>query len=386
VINVYQPSVGEAELSAVREVFQTAWVGRGGRVDAFEAEFARRLGADRDRVTSTNSCTEAIFIGLELLGLQPGDEVVLPTVSFVGAANAIASRGARPVFCDVDPRTLNPTAEQVAERITPRTAGVLLLHYAGQPGEIAAIAELCRDRGIWLLEDAANAQASSVDGRPCGTFGDIGVWSFDWGKIATSVDGGILCCRTPELAARAAKVAYFGLEQLSGFAEAYKTDTRWWEFEISSFSRRSIMNDVQAAIGLVQLGRLDGFIERRREIAEHYDRALRDVPGLQVPPPLPAGHVSSSYMYWVQLAPGIRDRVARRLYTEGIYTTFRYALLHRVQAYGSAGAHLPGAEQAAATTLCIPNHQALTDAEVELVAERLARAVAEESRGRATAA
>ncbi|OZM71886.1 glutamine--scyllo-inositol aminotransferase [Amycolatopsis antarctica] len=373
-INVFQPSLGDEELAAVQEVFQTSWVGRGSKVDAFERTFAEHLGVDRKQVTSSNSCTEATFLAMELIGLGPGDEVVLPSVSFVGAANAVAARGARPVFCDVDPRTLNPTVADVEACLTPSTKAVLPLHYGGRPGQIAGIAELCRDRGVWLVEDAANAQASSVDGRACGTFGDIGLWSFDWGKIAVAVDGGILYARDPELAARAVQLAYFGMEQTSGYSEAFKAHTRWWEFEVNSFSRRSIMNDMQAAVGVVQLGRLGDFLRRRARIAELYEEALGTVAGIGTPPPLPAGHESSHYMYWVQLDPAIRDLVARDMFDRGIYTTFRYPLLHQVVAYGSS-ARLPGAERAAARTLLLPMHQALTDDDVAFVAAALEKSV-----------
>ena len=224
------------------------------------------------------------------------------------------------------------------------------------------------------MEDAANAVASRVNGRACGTFGDIGVWSFDHGKIAVSVDGGILYARDPELTARAVKLAYFGMEQATGYSQAMRTHTRWWDFDVSSFSRRSIMNDVLAAIGNVQLGKLGDFLARRREVISCYDRALSGLPGVVLPPSLPAGHETSYYLYWVQLDPDVRDMVARKLYDRGIYTTFRYPLLHKVKAYGS-DAELPGAERAAASTLCLPLHQALSGSDVDLVTNALSEAI-----------
>jgi aminotransferase len=374
VINVFQPSVGAEELSAVGEVFESSWLGKGKRTEAFEAGFADHLGITSDRVTSVNCCTEALFISMELAGVGPGDEVVLPTVSFVGAGNAVAARGARPVFCDVDTRTLNPSAADIAAALSPRTKAVIVLHYGGYPGDVIQIAELCRNRGVFLIEDAACSVASRADGQACGVIGDVGVWSFDSQKILVTGDGGMLSAREPGLVARAAKLAYFGLEQFSGFSQAKVTDKRWWDFEISSFSRRSIMNDVQAAMGLVQLRRLAGFVGRRAEIAAYYDRELAGLPGLLCPPALPERHESSYYLYWVQMDEGIRDAVARDLYERDIYTTFRYPTLHMVQGY-QAGVRLPNAEAAAARTLCLPLHQALSDADVTKVADTLRAAV-----------
>ncbi|WP_206351847.1 DegT/DnrJ/EryC1/StrS family aminotransferase [Streptomyces verrucosisporus] len=377
-INVVQPALGERELDAVREVFESNWVGRGARTDQFETALAGHLGVGREHITSTNSCTSATFIAMELLGVGPGDEVVLPTVSFVGVGNAIAAHGARPVFCDVDEATLNPNAADIEAVLTERTKAVVILHYGGYPGSVAEIAELCRDRGVRLVEDAALAIASTAGGRACGTFGDMGVWSFDHAKILVTVDGGMLYVRDPELAARAAKIAYFGLEQRapgrsgpsssfhSGYDQALRSRTRWWDYDVTSFSGRSTTNDVLSAIGTVQLARLDEFIARRREIAQAYDAGLADVAGLRLPPPLPAGHTSSHYMYWVQFDGGVRDQVARDLFERGVYTTFRYPLMHRIGAYGS-DAVLPRAEAAAEKTLLLPIHQSLSDADVDRV-------------------
>ncbi|MYW93043.1 DegT/DnrJ/EryC1/StrS family aminotransferase [Amycolatopsis rubida] len=373
-INIFQPSLGAEEVAAVAEVFESNWVGKGERTAKFEAAFAEHLGVGQDRVMTVNSCTEGLFLSMQLAEVGPGDDVVLPTVSFVGAGNAVASRGARPVFCDVDPRTLNPTAADVEAALTPVTKAVIVLHYGGRAGEVAEIARLCRERGILLVEDAACAPASRVEGQACGTVGDIGVWSFDGAKILVTGDGGVLTARDPGLVERGRKLTYFGLEQVSGFSQARQAGTRWWEFQISSFSRRSVMNDVQSAIGLVQLGKLGGFVRRRQEIADRYDRRLRGTAGITTPPPLPGGQTSSHYMYWIQLDPAQRDQVAADLYAAGIYTTFRYAALHAVDAYDWDG-WLPNAEHAVAATLCLPLHQALADDDVDFVADTLLESV-----------
>jgi aminotransferase len=374
-INVFQPTLGVDELAAVSEVFDSGWLGHGPRAAAFEAAFAEHLDVDPASMVFLNSCTAGLFIAMELLELAEGDEVVLPSISFVAAANAIAASGARPVFCDVDPYTLNPRSFDVERAISGQTKAVVVLHYGGYPGEITSIADLCQNRGLPLIEDAACAVASSVDGRVVGGFGDMAMWSFDAMKILSTGDGGMLYVRDPELARRARRLAYHGLEQSSGFSKA-RVSHRWWELDVRDFAHRMIGNDLTAAIGQVQLRRMPEFIQRRKEVVESYDTELADVTGLRLPPPLPSGHKSSYYFYWVQMAAENRDQVAADLYDAGVYTTFRYPPLHRVPAYkADADLVLPGVDHASETTLCLPLHQGLDDAEVSKVVTEVRKSV-----------
>ncbi|MFC8623401.1 DegT/DnrJ/EryC1/StrS family aminotransferase [Streptomyces anulatus] len=373
-INVFQPTLGDEELAAVSEVFAGNWLGHGPRTKEFEEGFAAHLGVDPAHLVFINSGTAGLFLATELLGLGPGDDVVLPSASFVAAGNAIAATGARPVFCDVDPRTLNPTAAHIEQVLTSRTKAVLVLHYGGHPGEIAAIADLCREKNVTLIEDAACAVASTVEGTACGTFGDLAMWSFDSMKVLVTGDGGMLYVRDAELAARARRLAYHGLAQQSGFAAA-KVSHRWWELNVRDFGRRVIGNDITAAIGLVQLRRLPDFVARRRVITETYDRLLADADGVVLPPALPEGHTSSYYFYWVQLDPAIRDQVAADLLDSGVYTTFRYPPLHKIPAYLAAASDFPGTESSSENTLLLPLHQGLDDTDVHTVAAALRKAV-----------
>lgn len=373
-INVFQPDLGDEELEAISKVFASNWLGYGARTREFETEFADYLGVDSDRLIFINSATAGLFLATELLDLGPGDDVVLPSISFVANANAIVNTGARPVFCDVDPRTLNVSVADIERTITPRTKAVMVLHYGGYPGEIVEIAALCRARGVTLIEDAAISIASSVNGTKCGTFGDIAMWSFDARKLISTGDGGMLYVRDDKLAGRAHRLAYHGLEDRSAFATATKMPHRWWDLSIQEVGRRVIGNDLTAAIGSVQLRRLAGFVNRRSTIVRAYDRLLSDVDGIRTPPPLPAGHAASYYFYWVQLDAGIRDRVAEDLLERGIYTTFRYSPLHKVSLY-RADVDLPGTEETSAVTLLLPLHQGLDDAQVRTVAAELRKAV-----------
>ncbi|MFH9423533.1 DegT/DnrJ/EryC1/StrS family aminotransferase [Streptomyces sp. NPDC017529] len=373
-IDLFQPQAGDGELAAVAAVFADRWLGHGPRSTAFEAAFAAHIGARPENVLFVNSGTAGLFLAAELLDLRPGDEVVLPSPSFVAAANAVVRAGGRPVFCDVDARTLNPSAEDVEAAVTPRTKAVVVLHYGGYPGDIARIADRCRTAGLALVEDCACSVASRAGGRAVGTFGDLAMWSFDAAKVLTTGDGGMLHVRDAELAARARRLAYHGLVQPTGLGHA-KVSHRWWELDVPEPGRREIGNDLTAAIGTVQLRRLPAFIARRKEIVALYDRELAGFDAVRVPPALPAGHRSSYFFYWVQMAARLRDQVASALFRDGIYTTFRYAPLHKVPAYGTGGPELPGAEQAAAETLCLPLHPGLTDADVRTVAGALRKAV-----------
>ncbi|HEY8473303.1 MAG TPA: DegT/DnrJ/EryC1/StrS family aminotransferase [Natronosporangium sp.] len=372
-IHLMQPSVGDEELAALSEVFASGWLGHGPRTAAFEAAFADHVGVPAGQMIAINCATAGLFLAMQLLEVGAGDEVVLPSIAFLSAANAVAARGARPVFCDVDPHTLNPRPADIEAALGPRTRAVIILHYGGYPGQVAAIAAACRAAGVVLVEDAACSPASRVDGRACGTFGDLAVWSFDATKVLTTGDGGMLYVRDPALAGKARRLAYHGLTQPSDLARL-QTSRRWWEFDLAEFGDRRVGNDLTSAIGLVQLRRLPELLARRRQVVERYDRELSQVAGLRLPPPLPSGHESSYFFYWVQLPVRIRDAVAGDLYRAGVYTTFKYAPLHRIPAYGWRG-RLPGAERAEAETLCLPLHPNLDETAVKTVVTELRRAI-----------
>jgi len=358
VINLFQPSVGAAELAAVGAVFASSWLGVGPVTARFEAAFGAYVGRSPEEFVSLASCTEGLFQAVAALGLGPGDEVVLPTISFVGAAHAVRATGARVVLCDVDPSTLNPTVEDVRAALTPATRAVLVLHYGGDPGHTAEIAHLAAERTLWLIEDAAIGLGSTVAGQACGTFGDVGVWSFDSMKVMTGGDGGMVWCRDPVLADRIRSAVRLGVTS-SGFARP--ADERWWEIEPSGPGRRATMNDVAAAIATVQLERLPEFLCRRAEVAAAYDAGLADLPWLTVPPREP--HAARAF-FWLQTAE--RDRLAQHLRDRGVYSSFRYWPLHRMRMYGGDGA-FPDADHAAATTLQLPLHQRLSNADVDAV-------------------
>lgn len=364
-INLFQPVCDSRELFAIDKVLASGWLGKGPKVAEFEAAWSNHIGATPEQVVSTNSCTEGLFTAVRLLDIGPGDEVIIPTIHFVGAAQAVLAIGAIPVFCDVDSRTLNTTAGFILSKVTKRTRAVVLNHYGGVPCQMDEIMLLLEQwPGIYLIEDAACAPASTYQGKAVGTFGDIGLWSFDAMKIITTGDGGMMYIRDKELADKARKMLYLGTDTQSGLSNS--TD-RWWEFGVEiEGARRSVMNDMAAVMGLEQLKKLAAFAARRAEASLFYDCQLYGL--FPYCPNVLVGNknLSSFYFYWIQTPR--RNELAAFLKENGIYTSFRYYPLH--WAYGTAD-YLPNAEKAARETLLLPLHCGLTDEDVNFICNKV---------------
>jgi len=309
-------------------------------------------------VLLTDCCTSAIYIALRALEIGEGDEVIIPTVHFVAIANAVIDQGAVPVFADVDERTLNLLPSEIVRLQTEKTRAVFLNHYGGHPAMVNEIWEACRAPLPRILEDAANAVASTYHGAACGTLGDAGAWSFDAMKELVMIDGGALFVPNDNVYDRAKATRYLGMKPrtTSGVEAQRIGQGKWWEYDLAITSGRFISNDVHAAIGRVQLKRLPGFIAARRGVWDTYNTELENVGDLVLPPVPLDGCTSSYYLYWVQTDR--RDELAAHLSKRGIYTTFRYYPLHQVKYYGS-DAVLPNAERVAARTLNLPIHQNL---------------------------
>lgn len=362
---MFQPTLGQDELSAIAEVFADNWPGPGPRVKAFEKAFAAYLGAESEQMIAVTSCTEGLFQSLAALELDPSTEVILPSISFIGAAHAVRASGAGLRLIDVDSLTLNPRPEHVEKALTEKTRAILLLHFGGRLDWIKEIAELAKVRNVVLIEDSACALGGKCNGQSYGTFGDIGIWSFDAMKLLVTGDGGMIRIRDETLRQRVFhRITLGGVRP--GLEGAVRSGTRWWELNPACWGRWSPMNDLVAAIGLVQLRRIDSFIDRRRQIVRTYDNALGGIPWLRLPPP--PNEESAPYFYWVQVPPAIRDKLGCYLRERGVYTTFRYWPLHRTSLYADSGSY-PGADLAADETLLLPLHQNLSDSDVDWIVE-----------------
>lgn len=367
-INVFQPTLGKEELERLEKVFESNWIGKGKLVAEFEEKFAESIGSAKEHVLTTNCCSEGLFSSMHLCDIKPEDEVILPTISFVGAGNAVCANGSKMVLCDVDKRTLNARAEDIEKVITNKTKAILLLHYGGIPCNMDEIMQLADMYHLKVIEDCAPGVCSTYKGKAIGTFGDIGMWSFDAMKILVCGDGACLHFRDPELRERAEKWLYFGLEEKSGYENSVAQ--KWWEFDISSFGHRAVMNDLTAAIALEQHKKLPMYMEKRSAVHRFYDENLKNLEWLSLPLPIPEDCTTSYYFYHVQILNGKRDQLAKYLRDNNIYTTYRYFPLHRVPGYHITG-DFPNADIAADTTLCLPMHQGLSVDELTLIVEKI---------------
>jgi aminotransferase len=367
-IQIFSNSLGNDELEAVEKVFKSKWLGIGPECKSFEEELANHFGTPN--VLLINNCTAGISLSLRALGVQTGDEVIISTANFVGIANAVIELGATPIFADVHPDYYYILPDEISRLKTKKTKAVYVLHYGGHPLPFDEIKEVCGD-DIAILEDSANAVASQYRGKSCGTLGDAGVFSFDSMKTLVMGDGGALILKDVQALDRAKALRCHGFAPTttSGVNAMKQGLKRWWEYDLVATSGRYISNDILSAIGRVQLRKLPTFIEKRKHIWDFYQKELKNLSSVVIPPePLP-DTTSSYYLYWLRIPKG-RDELANYLREKGVYNTFRYFPLHMVKHYGS-NATLPNAEKMNEITLNIPLHQNLSDDDTQLIVKTI---------------
>ena len=342
-----RPLIGDEERAAVDAVLASGLLAQGAEVAAFEQEFSQLVVAGRECV-AVNSGTSALHLSLLALGIGPGDEVVVPSFTFAATANAVALTGATPVFADIsdDDFCIDPEAARAA--VGPRTKAIMPVHLYGHPAQLDALRALCDSKGLLLIEDAAQAHAASLNGRPVGTWGDAGCFSFYPTKNMTSGEGGMVVTPHEKVARTVRLLRNQGQE-------------RRYENEIVGLNNR--MTDVHAAIGRVQVRKLAGWTKQRQSIAAAFDEGLVGVRT----PPVRQGAVHVYHQYTIRISDGDRDRVAREMAERGVGSGVYYPIpVHRLPAYGQR-LDLPETERAATEVLSLPVHPSLTDQEIELI-------------------
>jgi perosamine synthetase len=379
-IPLTRPWLDEQEAAAARRAILSGWVTQGPEVEAFEREFAATVGAPH--ACAVSSGTAALHVALLAVGVRPGDEVITVSYSYIATANAVRHAGAVPVFVDVAPGSPNIDPSQVREALTARTRAILAVHQMGMPCDLAALAEIARQSGIPLVEDAACAAGSEMstpDGcQPIGApRGDVACFSFHPRKLITTGDGGMVTCRRGELDARFRLLRQHGMN-VSARTRHASAQPLAEEHVVLGYNYR--MTDVQAAIGRVQLTRLPQMVERRRVLADRYRSSLAGR-GVDVPR-VPEWARPNWQTFWVELPDSCdRNGVISQMRAAGIATKRGIQCAHREPAYrvepwraGAAG--LPESERLERSALILPLYPQMTDAEQEEVVDRLTAIVA----------
>lgn len=319
-------TVGEEEVAAVAEVLRSGWLTQGARVEAFERAFAERLGA-KHAVGVTNG-TAALHLAYAAAGLAPGDEFILPALTFVATLNAGLYLGARPVLADcTSPQDLTISVEDVARKITPRTRLIVTMPYGGFCPDMEALERLARERGIPLVEDACHAPLAEVGGRRIGTFGLASTFSFFSNKNMTTGEGGMVLTDSDEAAARVRRLRSHGMTTLTW--DRHRGHAA--DYDVTDVGYNYRLDEMRAAIGLEQLRKLDAATERRREAARLLREALHAaaIPGLEIPFERPRG-VPVHHLFVILLPPGADRRAFRAAMTaRAVQTSMHYPLLHR---------------------------------------------------------
>jgi dTDP-4-amino-4,6-dideoxygalactose transaminase len=371
-IPIASPVLGEDEWHALREPLESGWLTQGPKVAAFEAAFAERHQVPH--ALATTSCTTALHLCLAALGLGPGDEVIVPAFTWVATANAVVYCGATPVFADVDPRTYNIDAAEVRRKLTERTRAVMPVHLFGLCADIDALRDVLPP-GVVIVEDAACAAGAAYRGRPAGGLGDAAAFSFHPRKSITTGEGGMVTTPDPMLAERVARLRSHGAAMSEEQRHAGDAPYLLPAFDDVGFNYR--MTDLQAAVGLVQLTKLDPFIAERDRFATVYGEELRPLPWLRTPDvPSTLRHGWQSYVCVVDDdAPRSRNELLAMLHGLGIGArpgTHAVTELGVYQRRGDPGIEsCPVAAQLARSTLALPLHNRMTDDDVAHVARTL---------------
>jgi dTDP-4-amino-4,6-dideoxygalactose transaminase len=366
------PLIGEEEIAEVVDSLRSGWVGTGPKVQAFEQALQEYLQVPECRCVS--SCTAALILSLQVLGIGPGDEVLVPAMTFVASANAVEHAGATPVLVDSVPHTGLIDLDAAERAITPRTRAIMPVHLAGRPVDMDRLAELRDRHRLFVIEDAAHAIGTEWKGRRIGSFGNLAAFSFYVTKNITTVEGGALATEDPRIAAEVERLALHGLSL--GAWQRF-SDQGFRHYEVVRPGYKYNLTDIQAAIGLHQLARLDEWIDRRAYLWERYDALLADLP-LETPSPPEPYTRHARHLYQVLLEPEARldrdqllDALAQRNIGTGVH--YRAVNLHPYyrDKYGLSEDDLPVASDISERTLSLPLSPKVSEADQDDVVDAL---------------
>jgi perosamine synthetase len=362
------PDISEEDIAGVVRVLRTASLSMGPKLEEFEQAVAGYVGAPH--AVAVNSGTSGLHLCMRTLGIGEGDEVILPSFTFIAAANVVRYERGVPVFVDIDPQTLNLDPNRIEAAITPRTRAILVVHTFGCPAELSAILEIARRHHLFVIEDACEAIGAEYDGRKVGVQGDAGVFAFYPNKQITTGEGGVIVSANCEIAGLARKLRNQG-----------RSDSDDW-FEHSELGYNYRISDINCALGIEQMKRIEGTLQRREAIAHEYHRRLNSHPILKLPPPSVPRRTISWFVYVVRLGDELdrsdRDWIAREMTSSGIGCGRYFAPIHQQPIYRSAQWHraeLPVTEWSAARSLALPFFNRIREAQIDEVCQTLSELI-----------
>lgn len=358
-IQVFKPSIGNEEIAAVADVLRSGWIGLGPKTAEFETCFANFSRISY--AVGVNSGTAALDLAMKLLRIGRGDEVIVSTMTFVSTAHVVAHNLGMPIFSDIDCRTLNIDPDDLAEKLTPRTKAIIVTHYGGRPVDMDKVRKVAGD--VPIVEDCAHATGALYKGVPVGGLGAIGCFSFHAVKNLTTGDGGMLTTNEEEWATRARSLRWLGIDKTTWDRTEIEKGY-WWKYKVDELGLKCHMNDIAAAIGLIQLQRLKTLNDRRRSIVRRYFDGFAGMPEIGLPPDDDETFQSSWHLFCIRCDH--RDRLSSYLAEQGVATGVHYAPIHLYRCYGNQP-NLSIAEREFPKMLTLPLYPDLTDADVDRI-------------------
>jgi perosamine synthetase len=367
-IQLFKPWMGSEEHEALREPLETGWIGSGPKVLEFERQFAAYIGVKH--AVALNSGTAALHLAMLVAGVD-GGEVLTTPMTFVSSNHCILHAAAEPVFCDIEPDTLNLAVEGLEESITERTRAILAVHYGGHPCDMNPILEIAARHGLQVIEDAAQGCGGTYRDQRLGSLGDIGCFSFDSRKNLSTGDGGMLTTNDDIVAERVQRLKWMGISR--GTWERFSTDRPSWDYDVTELGFKYLMNDIAASLGLVQLAKLERGNGLRRALLERYRAAFAEVEGVEL---LAARNYGQSACYCAVIQVDERDGVHDVLSDHGIESAVHFLPTHLIPIYQKYNRRpLPVAEAAWLRILTIPLFPELTAEQQDRVVDVVRRAV-----------
>lgn len=367
-VSFSKPCIEDKEISDVVEVLKSGWLTSGPKVEAFESAFSRYLGVKNS--LALNSGTSALLLGMKALGVGPGDKVLIPAVSFCSAAAAVNHLGAEPVFCDIDPKTLNMEPQLAAielEKANGAIKVVVPVHMAGQMCEMDKITQIAAEKGAKVLEDAAHVLPGEYLGRPVGTWGDAAIFSFYATKPVCSAEGGMLVLKDDEVFERARKLRFHGIDR--DVWDRYQKAGRSWDYDVVEPGFKFNMTEIAAVLGINQLGKADEFLAKRSEIANTYLENINWGEDLQ--PPFRDDKATKHSWHLFIVRSERRDELADFLASQGIGCSFHFRPLHTMTAWKRAPGRFPASEKYWKEGLSLPLFNSMKKEQCLYVCEKI---------------